>query len=189
MGLMDVLQGMSNGPHGAPAQSSGRSHGVSPIAMGLLALLAYKSMKGGGLFGQAPAAPPAAGPERQPAPQQDPSAGGGLLGWLGGVVGRPSAGAEANVVGGGLNELLKRFEKNGLGDAGRSWIGSGPNKPVSPGDVEKAVGSDTLDALARELNMSRDELRQRLSAELPQSVDRLTPEGHVPLQQDVARPV
>jgi uncharacterized protein YidB (DUF937 family) len=187
MGLMDVLEGMSNGPRGAPAQS-GASHGVSPIAMGLLALLAYKSMKGGGLFGQAPAAPPAAAPERQPASPQSQSAG-GLLGWLGGMVGGPSPGAQGNVVGGGLNELLKRFEQNGLGDAGRSWTSNGPNKPVSPADVEKAVGTDTLDTLARELSMPRDQLRQRLSAELPQAVDRLTPEGHAPLQQDVSRSV
>ena len=52
MGLMDVLHGMANGPHG-PAEP-GRRGGISPITMGLLALLAYKTMRGegplGGLF-------------------------------------------------------------------------------------------------------------------------------------------
>lgn len=36
MGLMDVLNGMANGPRG---QASGRG-GMSPLTMGLLALLA-----------------------------------------------------------------------------------------------------------------------------------------------------
>jgi hypothetical protein len=53
MGLMDVLRGMANGPRG-PAAPGGRG-GISPITMGLLALLAYKTMRGeplGGLFRQ-----------------------------------------------------------------------------------------------------------------------------------------
>jgi uncharacterized protein YidB (DUF937 family) len=185
MGLMDVLQGMSNGPRGAPAQRAG-SHGVSPVALGLLALLAYKSAKGGGLFGHAGSA--SAPPANPPGPGAQ-SGGGGLLGWLGGMTGGSSGGTGANVVAGGLSELLKRFEQNGLGDAGRSWIGSGANQSVAPADVERAVGTDTLDALARELNMSTDQLRQRLSSELPQAVDKLTPEGHLPLQQDASRPI
>jgi hypothetical protein len=53
MGLMDVLNGMMNGPRGrvSPGPSSSGSSGMSPITMGLLALLAYKAMKGGGIFG------------------------------------------------------------------------------------------------------------------------------------------
>jgi len=46
MGLMDVLNGMANGPRG-PAEP-GKRGGISPITMGLLALLAYKTMRGEG---------------------------------------------------------------------------------------------------------------------------------------------
>jgi hypothetical protein len=57
MGLMDIIKGVSNGPHGQPSASSA-STGMSPITMGLLALLAYKAFKSGGplggMFGQAP---------------------------------------------------------------------------------------------------------------------------------------
>ena len=42
MGLLDVLNGMQNGPRGA---SAGRG-GMSPITMALLGLLAYKAVKG-----------------------------------------------------------------------------------------------------------------------------------------------
>ncbi len=188
MGLMDVLQGMANGPRG-PAAPSGRG-GISPITMGLLALLAYKTMRGegplGGLFrqgnataGNAPPAPPQGG------------AGGGLLDWLqnglgGALAGSAAGGAAGGIVSGGLNELLKRLEQNGLGDAGRSWVGTGPNQPVTPDSLEKAAGADTLDALARETGMPRNELLRRLTAELPQDVDKLTPQGRIPTAEEAS---
>src|SRR6185312_16077842 len=59
-------------------------------------------------------------------------------------------GAAGSVVSGGLNELLKRLQQNGLGDPGQSWVGHGPNQPVTPDSLERAAGADTLDALARE---------------------------------------
>ena len=60
MGLIDVLNGMQNGPRGqrdpstAPTTSSG---GMSPITMAILGLLAYKAMKG--LGGSQPSTAPA----------------------------------------------------------------------------------------------------------------------------------
>jgi hypothetical protein len=50
VGLIDVLNGMRNGPRGQTG-SSGSSGGMSPITMGLLALLAYKALKGSGILG------------------------------------------------------------------------------------------------------------------------------------------
>jgi uncharacterized protein YidB (DUF937 family) len=96
---------------------------------------------------------------------------------LGGAV---AGGAAGGIVSGGLTELLKRLEQNGLGDAGRSWVGTGPNHPVTPASLEKAAGADTLDALARETGIGRDELLRRLTAELPHDVDKLTPQGRIP---------
>src|SRR5690348_976243 len=167
MGLLDVLQGMSNGPRGAAAQS-GRS-GVSPLAMGLLALLAYKTVKGegplGGLFGHkaGQGTAPGLGTGQGTAGETETESGGagglssGLSSWLqSGLGGALAGGAAGNVISGGLNELLKRLQQNGLGGAAQSWVGHGPNQPVSPGDVEQAAGSDTLDALAREIGMSRE---------------------------------
>ena len=60
MGLMDILNGMQNGPRGQrqptpPGQGGG---GMSPIMMALLGLLAYKAMKGFGGSGAPPAPPP-----------------------------------------------------------------------------------------------------------------------------------
>jgi hypothetical protein len=55
MGLSDVLNGMRNGPRGGASGSSG---GMSPITMGLLALLAYKALKGSGVLGSSPTEQP-----------------------------------------------------------------------------------------------------------------------------------
>ena len=50
MGLMDILNGMQNGPRGQQQQApAGSGGGMSPMTMALLGLLAYKAIKGGGL--------------------------------------------------------------------------------------------------------------------------------------------
>ena len=48
---------------------------------------------------------------------------------------------EGSIVSVGLR-LLKRSEQSGLGAAAGSWIGSGPDQPVSPNDVGKVAGGD-----------------------------------------------
>jgi hypothetical protein len=53
MGLLDILNGMQNGPRGqrqpsSVDSSSGKGGGMSPIMMALLGLLAYKALKGRG---------------------------------------------------------------------------------------------------------------------------------------------
>jgi uncharacterized protein YidB (DUF937 family) len=135
MGLMDVLQGMANGPRGGQSAQSGRS-GISPLAMGLLAMLAYKTMKGegplGGLFVNRPA--------QGTAPGTTGSGAGGLMSWLQSGHGFAPARTAGSVVSGGISELLNRLQQNGLGDAGRSWVSHGPNQPVSASDIQKAAG-------------------------------------------------
>lgn len=80
----------------------------------------------------------------------------------------------------GLSGLVDSFKQNGHEETAQSWIGSGPNKQIAPPDVEKAVGSDTIDALAKQTGMSRDEILSRLSRELPDAVNKYTPDGRLP---------
>jgi uncharacterized protein YidB (DUF937 family) len=193
MGLMDVLRGMSNGPRGQT--TSGQGGGMSPITMGLLALLAYKTLKGGGplgnIFGQgSPAGTNAGGRDATPSgPSPGQSAGsGGLMDWLGsGLGGALAGGAAGSILTNGLSELVRQFQQNGHGDAAHSWVGTGPNQAISPGDLERAAGTDTLDALAQQTGLPRDRLLQDLSAELPGTVDQLTPHGRIPSEEEASK--
>jgi uncharacterized protein YidB (DUF937 family) len=59
-------------------------------------------------------------------------------------------------------------------------------RPRPARSLEKAAGADTLDALARETGMPRDEVLRRLTAELPQDVDKLTPRGRIPAADEAS---
>ena len=45
MGLLDILNGMQNGPRGQSTPAPAGSGGMSPITMALMGLLAYKAIK------------------------------------------------------------------------------------------------------------------------------------------------
>lgn len=85
-----------------------------------------------------------------------------------------------------LNDILDRFKTNGAGDHVDSWVGSGPNKTLDRGHVEQAIDPDTLDALSAQTGLSRDELIDRLTKDLPDAVNQLTPDGKMPTG-DLAR--
>jgi uncharacterized protein YidB (DUF937 family) len=102
---------------------------------------------------------------------------GGLLEQLRGSMGQSGAGG---FLSGGLGELVDRFKQNGLGDKAQSWVQSGPNSPVTPTELERAIGPDVLGALSEKTGLSKDELLARLSRELPDAVDKYTPDGRLP---------
>ena len=108
-------------------------------------------------------------------------------GGLGGLLGNLGGAGVGGVLGGGLNELVERFRQNGQGDVAESWVGPGPNKEVAPNQLEQAIGPDVLATLSQQTGLSREEILARLSRELPTAVDRYTPEGRLPTQQDVSR--
>ena len=105
---------------------------------------------------------------------------GGLLGQLGGA----SAGG---ILSGGLGELLDRFKQNGQGETADSWVGTGPNKQIAPSQLEQAIGPDVLDTLSQQTGLSREELLARLSRELPDAVDKYTPQGRLPTEAELSR--
>jgi uncharacterized protein YidB (DUF937 family)/uncharacterized membrane protein YeaQ/YmgE (transglycosylase-associated protein family) len=171
---------MMNGPRGRVAANP--TGGVmSPITMGLLALLAYKAMKGGGIFGSAGAAQQPYTPGgTPPRANQDGSD------WLGSLGKLIAGGAAGGILSNGLGQLVKNLQNTGQGQVAQSWVGTGPNTNISPSDLEKAAGADTLDALAQHTGMSREDLLAELSQQLPQAVNTLTPQGRLPSEDEAA---
>ena len=185
MGLMDVLNGMQNGPRGAPAGGATSGKGMSPITMAVLGLLAYKAIKS---FTAAPTTSPTAPGTSTPAPPGHPTNAGGNIGdmlknGLGGLLGGAAAGS---VLSGGLNDLLKQFQQAGQGNAANSWIGNGPNKTISADDLAKVLDSDQIKTLMAHAGLSRDEVLSALRQHLPGLVNEMTPDGRLPTDQEVS---
>ena len=230
MGLMDILNGMQNGPRGQTDPNA--KGGMSPVTMAILALLAYKAYQKMGTGAGTPA--PAPGRISPPAPGRLPDSNtmnaglpgglddllkGGLGGLLGGLTGGASApqgrlpggraaapsggglddllkgglggllagGAAGSILSGGLGDLLKQFQDNGMGDVADSWVSQGPNKDISTSDLARSIGADDIDALSRRFGVSQDEMLSGMQQQLPGLIDQLTPDGRLPTEDEAAR--
>ena len=212
MGLLDILNGMQNGPRGPSAPSSGKDQGgMSPITMAILALLAYKGIKH--ITGGQPQQAPTGGKANLNEASLPGGGGGGLGDILGSILGGGSAGgagggalggglgdllkgglggalaggAAGGILGGGLNDLLKQLQDGGQRDAADSWVSKGPNKEVAPNDLAGALGADQINMMMQQSGLSRQELLQGLSQYLPGMVDQLTPDGRMPSDDELRR--
>jgi len=188
MGLLDVLNGMQNGPRGQQSPTASKG-GMSPITMAILGVLAYKALKS--FTGQPGANPAIPGRTTGPAtPGTNANAGGGLGDLLkGGLGGLLAGGAAGSVLSGGLNDLLKQFQQTGQGEVAKSWGSTGPNAAISPNDLSKALGEDQINTLTAHSGLSRDQLLASLSQHLPEVINHLTPEGRLPTEQELSRAI
>ena len=201
MGLLDVLNGMQNGPRGPSTPSSEQSSGgMSPMTMAIIALLGWKAFKH--LTAGQPGAAPQPSPTPTPIPTHLPppvnaGAGGGLGGALGGggglgdllkggLGGLLAGGAAGSVLSGGLGDLLNQLQQGGHGEAANTWVGKGENKAIAPGDLANALGADQIESLSAQSGLSRDDLLSGLSQYLPKVVDHLTPDGRLPTENELS---
>ncbi len=185
MGLLDVLNGMQQGPRGPSNPGAQSGGGMSPMTMAILALLAYKAAKhlGGGQPGAAPAPAPGNVTTGTPGSATGGGIGDILKGGLGGLL---AGGAAGSVISGGLGDLLKQFQQAGHGETANSWVSQGPNKPISQGDLASALGADQINALSSQTGLSRDELLAGLSQHLPNVINHLTPDGRLPTANELS---
>ena len=164
MGLLDILS------------PSGQRGGMSPLTLALMGVLAYRTMKGKGRLADVLG--------MNPGPGTGISPGGGGFGGLGGLL---AGGGIGNILSGGLGDLLRRFQANGQGDKAQSWIETGSNRPIAPDELEQALGPERVQWLMEQTGMSKQELMAGLSTKLPEVVDKLTPEGHLPSPEETER--
>jgi uncharacterized protein YidB (DUF937 family) len=217
MGLMDILNGMQNGPGGRRQPTPpGQQHGMSPWMIALLGLLAYKAMHRSTPASVPQPAPPAGGtggsgpgggglgdilgsifggnaggvPGGMPQRLPGGASGvpGGSGGGLGDILGGLLGGAGAGtVLNGGLGQIINDLQRSGQGRAAQSWVGRGENEPVAPDDLRNALGGDTIEQLSQHTGMPQEELLQGLSQNLPELVDQLTPDGRLPTEEEASR--
>jgi len=133
---------------------------AKPLMLALVGLLAS-----GALFGSGGTGSSGASSGARPTSGED--AGGGLLDGLGG--------------------LLGKLQNGGLADVTKSWVGSGQNQPVSPGQLGSALGPDIIKTLAQKTGLSEQELTKQLSQVLPGVVDKLTPAGRLPTAAELSK--
>ncbi len=182
MGLLDVINGMQNGPGGQRAGAPASSGGMSPITMAILGLLAYKAVKHVTGGQAAPAPSPIGGATT--ANTQDGGLGSLLPGGLGGLL---AGGAAGSVLSGGLADLLKQFQQNGQGDVAKSWVGSGPNQQISPSALSQVLSEDQIRTISQMTGMSPDELMKAISQQLPDIINHMTPDGRLPTEHEASR--
>src|ERR1700758_1839245 len=100
---------------------------------------------------------------------------------------QPTSDEGAGGVLGGLGGLLNKLQQGGLGNAVNSWVGSGQNQPVSPGQLGSALGPNVLKTVSQMTGISEDDLTKQLSQVLPGLVDKLTPNGKMPTAAEVSK--
>jgi uncharacterized protein YidB (DUF937 family) len=138
---------------------------TKPLMIALGALLVGKMLSG--RSAEAPEQSPAPAPTAPvPVPKETTSADGGLAGGLGG--------------------LLDKLRNAGHGNAADSWVGTGQNQPINANDLGAAIGPQIIREIAQRTGLDEQELLKQLSTALPGIVDRLTPNGQVPQQHQVA---
>ena len=108
---------------------------------------------------------------------------------LGAVSGQSGQSGEANpLVGilggllaqsGGLQGLASKFAQSGQGNAFQSWVGMGENQAVSSNQIQNALGSEQVNAMASRMGVDPTMASNFLAEYLPKIVDKLTPAGKI----------
>ena len=188
MGILDdLLAGATSGQGGGlPTQRPQRGAGGGPNAA-LLALLPIvlsmlANRGGSGSSGRDPG--PAGGLGDILGQMMGGGQRGGGGGGLGDILGQVLGGGGGS--GGGLGGLLRQFESAGLGNQARSWVSPGQNQPLSPDALGRVFGADGLAAIARQAGLSERDTTAGLAQLLPEIIDRATPQGQVPDEDQLA---
>lgn len=108
---------------------------------------------------------------------------------LGAMSGKAGEGGGANALigmvgsliqqSGGLQGLADKFSQSGAGGAFASWVGTGQNQSISSGEIQQALGSEQVKALAAKMGIDPAQASTLLAQYLPKVVDKLTPQGQI----------
>jgi uncharacterized protein YidB (DUF937 family) len=104
------------------------------------------------------------------------------------TTGAPGGGAVAasSAEEGAISSLLDKFGTGGLGDTVTSWVGKGSNLPVSADQITSVLGSEEVAAIAGKLGISKEAAAAKIADVLPGIIDKVTPDGVVPVPEALA---
>lgn len=88
--------------------------------------------------------------------------------------------------GNGLSGLLEQLAAAGLGSQVQSWVGSGANQPVTPSQIQQALGPEQIQQLAQQYGIDSGSISTAIAHLLPHAVDHLTPAGQIPPSEGIA---
>ncbi len=78
---------------------------------------------------------------------------------------------------GGLDGVVVQLNNAGYGQRVNSWLGKGPNEPITADEIRSALGNPQLQAMAEKLGVPMGEVASVLAQSLPQAVDHASPDG------------
>jgi len=105
----------------------------------------------------------------------------GLLGHVLDLVNNPSTG--------GLTGLVQAFHDQGVGAIVASWIGTGPNQPITADQISKVLGPERIQLIATKLGVAPETVSTQLATVLPGLINHLTPNGSVPSESALRQAV
>ena len=90
---------------------------------------------------------------------------------------------------GGLEGVLGKFRQGGLGQQADSWVGTGENMGISADQLQQIFGSSAIGDVASRLGVPQEQAGSTMAQLLPELINGLTPQGHVPenADQDIAQ--
>ena len=75
--------------------------------------------------------------------------------------------------------VLQEFNTSGLAAKVNSWLGRGPNEPITAEQIRDVLSNQKLQEIARTLGIPADRAAEILAKVLPQAVDKASPDGRL----------
>jgi OmpA-OmpF porin, OOP family len=102
-----------------------------------------------------------------------PDKGKQLVGMLVALIFNPKRGGPAG--------FTQAFHSHGLGDTVGSWLGRGPNQPITGPQLERVFGTETVTAMGAKLDVPPAAVSTAAAAMLPEVVNELSEHGDLPV--------
>jgi len=90
---------------------------------------------------------------------------------------------------GGLTGLVEKISAGGLNEQVKSWVSTGQNQPVTGDQIQTALGSSVIQDIASKVGIDSNDITNTLARLLPLVIDKLTPDGEVPSNNNTLQTV